>query len=236
MKIKTINRCVKLPVTQSPRPNHPLFKDLTGQRFSRLIVKDYAGRIGTSHAFLCGCDCGAEITTRGYCLTMGETKSCGCIIADNNRARLTTHGLGGKPIWRIWAGMKTRCLNKNVKAYPLYGGMGVKVCARWLFGQDGKSGFECFYADMGPRPSAEYSIDRYPDPAGNYEPGNVRWATDNQQAQNTRKTKRIIFRGEEKTVHEWSAIVGIKAYEILRRLGRNWSIDRALTQPMRVRQ
>jgi hypothetical protein len=216
-------------------PTHGLFKNLTGLIFSRLTVTGYAGRIGTSHAFACKCECGNVIVTRGYCLTMGETKSCGCLLPDRNRERLLTHGMGGSPIWRIWAGMKTRCYNEKNAAYEFYGKLGVTVCDRWLHGTSGKSGFEYFYEDMGPRPSPKYSIDRI-DTFGNYEPSNCQWATDTQQARNTRKTKRIEFAGHRRNPHEWAAATGIKATEILKRLNRGWAVERALTQPMRIRR
>ena len=71
--------------------------------------------------------------------------------------------------------MKSRCYNPKNKKFYLYGGMGVKVCRRW------RESFANFLADMGPRPSKRHSIDRYPDPWGDYEPDNCRWATPKQQ-------------------------------------------------------
>lgn len=216
-----------------PKPVHPLFKELTGQSFARLTVIEYAGRLGHDHAWRCRCECGTEIVTRGYLVSTGVTRSCGCLLADKNRERLKTHGLGGTPVWRIWAGMKNRCLNPNVRSYTRYGGAGVKVCDRWLHGEEGRTGFECFFADMGQRPSPGHSLDRI-DPFGDYEPRNVRWATKSQQAQNIRKVQRIEWKGERRTPREWEGFTGIAHTEISKRLKRGWSIDRALTQPMRA--
>lgn len=77
---------------------------------------------------------------------------------------------GWSPEYRAWVGMHARCYNRNVKNYKKYGGRGIKVCERW-------DDFAAFLADMGPRPSARHSIDRFPDNDGDYESDNCRWAT-----------------------------------------------------------
>lgn len=80
--------------------------------------------------------------------------------------------------------MKERCLNPECLQWKNYGARGITVCDRWL------NSFESFLADLGPKPSPEHSIDRI-DNDGNYEPGNVRWATPSQQGRNKRlRTKR----------------------------------------------
>ncbi|MBO0765698.1 MAG: hypothetical protein J2P50_14075 [Hyphomicrobiaceae bacterium] len=57
---------------------------------------------------------------------------------------------------------------------------GVQVCARW------QNSFQAFLEDIEPRPSPKHSIDRYPNNAGDYEPGNCRWATAKEQSNNRR--------------------------------------------------
>lgn len=79
--------------------------------------------------------------------------------------------------------MKGRCLREKCKSYPSYGGRGILVAAEWL------ASFDQFLAHVGKRPSPDHSLDRYPDNDGGYEPGNVRWATREEQARNTRKVK-----------------------------------------------
>lgn len=80
--------------------------------------------------------------------------------------------------------MKTRCLNPNNGRYHRYGGRGITICSEW------RESFEAFFAHVGPRPSAGHTLDRINND-GNYEPGNVRWATPQQQAMN-RSTNRPI--------------------------------------------
>ena len=76
-----------------------------------------------------------------------------------------------------WWNMMERCLNPKNESFGKYGAAGITVCLRWR-------DFHKFYADMGPRPSRQYSLDRFPDNQGNYEPSNCRWATRAQQQQN----------------------------------------------------
>ena len=95
----------------------------------------------------------------------------------------TTHGYRGRrdPLYNVWNGMRQRCHNPNQPHYPRYGGRGISVCDRWLK-------FENFLADMGEPPGPGYSLDRI-DNDGNYEPGNVRWATKAEQRANQRKRR-----------------------------------------------
>lgn len=89
-------------------------------------------------------------------------------------------------IYRIWVGMKGRCLNHNYCQYEYYGGAGIKVCAEWL---DKENGFENFYQwSMQNGYTDKLSIDRL-DPSGNYEPSNCRWATRYQQNVHLRNSK-----------------------------------------------
>jgi len=84
------------------------------------------------------------------------------------------------PTYQSWSAMKLRCLNPNYKKFYLYGGRGIKVCDRWV------ESFENFLADMGQRPEGK-TLDRYPNKDGNYEPGNCRWATQEEQHSNRNK-------------------------------------------------
>jgi hypothetical protein len=89
------------------------------------------------------------------------------------------HGKSHSPEYQAWRDMKYRCYNPNVKSYKYYGARGIKVCDQW------RNSFTKFLEDVGERPGKGYSLDRI-DNAGNYEPGNVRWETQENQMRNTR--------------------------------------------------
>ena len=159
--------------------------DLTGQRFGQLVVARRAEKsAGSGQArWECICDCGGTTITHGSNLRRGQTTSCGCAVAEANRKRLRTHGMsksGGKPgheLYQIWLGIRRRCLARTHPAYPRYGGRGIGIAAVW------RDDFERFAKEVGQRPSPEHSLDRI-DNDGDYAPGNVRWATPQQQADN----------------------------------------------------
>ena len=91
-----------------------------------------------------------------------------------------SHGLSESSEYVIWSMMKQRCYNPKSPSWKWYGERGIKICKRWM------DSFSAFVADVGPRPSLQHSLDRYPKGDGDYEPGNVRWATDQEQADNRR--------------------------------------------------
>ncbi len=144
----------------------------------------------------------------------------------------TAGGLNAKYLktgeYRLWKGMIHRCHNTNAPNYPQYGGRGICVCERW------RNSLEAFLADMGERPSMEHSLDRYPDQNGNYEPGNVRWATHQQQQRNIRSNVNLTLNGETLCLSEWAARTGINDSTIADRLRKGWTTEQALTTPPRT--
>jgi hypothetical protein len=117
------------------------------------------------------------------------------------------HGSGrGSRTYKSWTQMLQRCGNEKDSSYSRYGGAGIRVCARW-------SRFADFLADMGERPDGT-SLDRI-DRAGNYEPGNCRWATAREQQNNLKSNARVSFSGQELTLAEWSRELGI-SYIVLK--------------------
>lgn len=126
--------------------------------------------------------------------------------------------------YRTWTLMKSRCLDPNSDNYHKYGARGIKVCEQWL-------SFENFLADMGERPLGT-SIDRYPDPHGNYEPGNCRWATPSEQNMNKTNAVMIEYQGTIKNMGAWAKSVGMRHAVLWQRLRRGWTMKEALTRPV----
>lgn len=124
-----------------------------------------------------GCD--NEALCRGWCRTHYKRwKRHG-----DPMITVRAHGLSKTPTWKSWRQMRKRCLTPGTLHYDRYGGRGITICERW-------NSFENFLADMGERPEGK-TLDRYPDPDGNYEPSNCRWATPSEQVLNrSKKTSR----------------------------------------------
>jgi hypothetical protein len=162
------------------------FKDITGQRFTRLVALRPVGRKNNQVLWLCRCDCGNEITVSGVNLRTKETKSCGCLKLDTAGDARRTHGLTGSRIYDTWCDIKKRCCDPNSTAYSNYGGRGIAVYAGWL--HDAQA-FVDYVSALRHYGEKGYSLDRI-DNNGNYEPGNLRWATKSEQAFNRRPRKK----------------------------------------------
>lgn len=204
--------------------------DLTGRVFGRYTVEGDPRRAHQRETtWACVCSCGTRTRVSSHCLTAGLSRSCGCLAAEVTGDRSRTHGESGHDKraaeYRVWLGMKGRCLNPKSPGYPGYGGRGITMCARW------QGSYETFLADMGRRPSPKHSLDRIDNDKG-YEPGNCRWATQREQERNKRSNRRVTFRGKTQTVTEWAEETGINFHTIKGRLNRGWSPEKALTTPV----
>ena len=155
-----------------------------------------------------------------------RTKFCSIACIGKNKK-----GIGNiyYPEYRIWEGIKSRCLNKNHPSWKWYGGKGISICEEWMHD------FHAFLRHIGPRPSMKHSVDRI-DNTGHYEPGNVRWVLPIVQHNNVSSNVIISFNGKSMTISEWARHLGIKKVTLGTRLTTyEWEPERALTTPVQKR-
>lgn len=191
-------------------------KDMKGVRVGYLTVIDQSHLPPNSSGevkWLCVCDCGKEVHRTGAYLRRPDknNQSCGCQIGKDK----VIHGMDGTKIYYIWSGMKKRCYNKNASNYHLYGGRGIRVCNRW------KNSFVAFFEDFGHNYKEGLSIDRI-DNDGDYEPGNVKWATAKEQANNRRDNNIISTNRGAMTIAQAARSYGIGEQVIRDRKRRGW--------------
>ena len=138
--------------------------------------------------------------------------------------------------YHSWQGMKSRCHNPKNKRYHDYGGRGIEVCDRWF------NSFPNFIEDVGWPPTDKHTIDRI-DTNGNYEPGNCRWATPKEQANNRRKGKypanrkgiRLTCFGVTKSIKEWLSVSPVGSNAIRERLDKGWTHEDVVFKPRHAR-
>lgn len=206
--------------------------DRVGERYGRLIVTARAdNHVEPSGAvrarWHCQCDCGNAVIVQGKALSSGATRSCGCLVVD----KPIKHGKINSKAYSSWHAMKQRCFNPNFDGYATYGGRGIGVCEAWV-------DFEGFYRDMGDPPSG-MTLERI-DNDKDYEPGNVRWASRLEQANNRRTNVNgkftgisvVEYHGRKQTLDAWSRETGISLVNLRTRLNRGWTVTAALTTPI----
>ena len=175
--------------------------------------------------WVCLCVCGTMREPLSCHIKSGASKSCGCVPPEPHR----THGrsVGSDTLYSAWRNIKQRCFTPKNKHYHRYGGRGIKLFVGWV------SDFAAFAAYMGEPPSMQHSVDRRKN-SGNYEPGNVKWSTPQEQALNTRRNHIITIAGVSKTRSVWcheNGVCQLLAGARINRLG--WDPVRAVTQVAR---
>lgn len=161
---------------------------LKGKRFSRVIVLERVNKIGKNSRWVCLCDCGKEFITSRPSLVQGKTISCGCYGRKLRREISITHNKTNSRVYRAWACMKSRCLNKNCTGYKDYGGRGITICDRWI------NSFENFYYDMGDCLKG-MSLERKNVNLG-YSPKNCKWIPISDQGKNKRSIIWVKYNGK----------------------------------------
>ena len=168
--------------------------NLAGMTFGELKVIERSGSTEANGfaTWRCLCNCGNETTVTSVSLRSGRTKSCGHLRVDVIRELKTKHGgrAGRRSTveYQAWLDLVKRCSNPAYVYYENYGGRGITVCDEWRNGDGERTGYGCFLAHIGPSPGRGYSVDRMNN-EGHYAPGNVKWSTAKEQANNRRERK-----------------------------------------------
>lgn len=210
----------------SPHPHRALGHsgvDLTGQRFGKLTVikRECSTLVLGAWIWLCKCDCGRQVVAPTNRLRAKRVWHCGCM----GHGR---HSMSGTKVHRAWQSMKERCYNPNHSDFHNYGQRGIVVCDKW------RTDFLSFYEHIGDPPSERHSVDRI-DMNGNYEPGNVRWATPKEQARNQRNNRLLTYKGERHCLNEWAEILSVKPITLYHRIRNGWTVERAFETPVEPR-
>ena len=144
------------------------------------------------------------------------------------------HGMKGTRFYRIWTGMKTRCLNKNHVWYKHYGGRGIVICDEWTeFKNFSKDMYNTYCQHSIIFGEMDTSIDRI-DPNKGYNKENCKWATKKEQSNNARNNVKIEYDGETKTLYEWAEKTGINYQRLWQRIFKEgMPLEKALTTKIR---
>lgn len=211
-------------------------KDITGQRFNRLVVVSFShtekgnGRNYKSY-YNCICDCGKTCIVEGAKLRNGHTQSCGCYRHQRQVDANTKHNGRYTRLYVIWCDMKSRCNNKNNARYNVYGGKGITVCKEW---ENDFDEFQKWAEKNGYDPKAERgkcTIDRIDNTKG-YCPENCRFISNTEQANNKSNNVKITYNGIIKTVSQWAKEKGLSS-ETLRKRLKKWPVEKAIETPLR---
>ncbi len=166
------------------------------------------------------CVCGTERLLLVKSVVTGKSTSCGCAWTP-----AVKHGKTGTHLYTLWKRIKSRCSNPKSKDYKDYGARGIVVYGAWA---SDFSKFESYVLTyVGERPSDDYSLDRVDNNLG-YVPGNIRWASHVEQANNRRNSLSVVYLGKEVKLSELSKITGIP-YDTLhsRIFVQGWDVERA---------
>lgn len=185
----------------------PELIDITGRTFGELTVLRMADvKVAGRPAWVCRCVCGKEVVAHGHNLRCGDKTTCGAHRSKSfiakHKARPGANRIYPKGtdthsrIYTLWNAIVARCYRPSHEAYCRYGGRGILMCDAWRsFANFREWALSSGYSE-------HLTIDRLDNDKG-YEPGNCRWATRSEQANNRRNTIRVNAFGETKTVTEW---------------------------------
>lgn len=196
----------------------PRLLDLSGERIGRLRVIERHGTDKFGNAlWKCECDCGNEVYVCSHSLKTEHTKSCGCLMREECGNRRRKHGKSKDRLYHVYFSIADRCNNPNNDAYKHYGSRGIKICDEW---KNSYEAFEKWAYKNGYKQGL--TIDRI-DVNGDYEPSNCRWVTQAKQMRNTRKTRRLTYKGKTLPLVEWCEIYSLSFNTVSARYKRGWN-------------
>lgn len=173
-----------------------VLKNRIGWVYGKLTVLSRAKNKGRDVVWLCNCECGNTSEVSSSSLTTGNSKTCGrCVNMQKEKGVACSEYIS-------WSQMKRRCYALKDKRYSHYGGRGIKVFEPWI------KDFNAFLLHVGRKPTPQHSLDRIIN-NGNYEPGNVRWATCKEQNNNRSNSVFYTLNGETKTLPQWCEALNI---------------------------
>ena len=200
-------------------------KDLTGRKMGRLtVIQDTNERRNKGVVWICRCECGNVVKRTTGELNAGRRLSCGCI-----RTGAMGAWKNGKRerLYIVWCDIIQRCFDKNDPGYQRYGARGITICDEWRHNYPAfrEWAFANGYNE-------QLTIDRI-DNDGDYSPDNCRWTTAKVQSRNKSTNVLITYQGETHCISEWSEILGFKYSTLRERLRRGWSVEKAITTPLK---
>lgn len=199
--------------------------DLSWKKFGNCIVQpQFEKQTNGGTKWLVECQCPAKTRWWAWAEIIKRSPGLCCKSCRNEivRKARTTHGGRYKKSYHVHKGMMERCYYEKHKAYPVYGGAGIKVCERW-------HKYENFVADMG-EPPENKTIDRYPNIKGNYEPGNCQWSTKREQAEHRCTNKFLTVGDRTQTYSAWARETGLDKSTIRKRALKDWPPEKCISK------
>lgn len=179
------------------------------------------------------CECGQTKEIDIQNVKSGHTISCGCYLLEISRNR-ATHRMTHHPLYGVWGGIKRRCYNPNSADWPLYGERGVKMCDEW------KNNFMSFYNwciengwKKGLYIDKEVKTKELGIPALLYSPQTCMFITPKESSNNVRTNRILEYKAVKKNLNQWANDMNINRGTLKTRLEMGWSIEDALTKPIR---
>lgn len=209
----------------SPPSKPKRIHNLTGQRFNHLLVIGLAGVLNGHSMWHCLCvACKSLVIKKGINLSFQKPYSCGCCHKSVNYLHGESVSMDNTPEYQAYLKAKQRCNGTYDKAYKDYGGRGIEFRFE---------SYAEFLTEVGRKPTPKHSLDRK-DNEGHYEKGNIRWATQLEQARNKRNSRIFTSKGITQAVEVWAEQIGVTGKAIRSRIDKfGWCVDCAVSLPPR---